>query len=88
MNVGDLEKLLVSIEDKNMKVLISLTGEFDGAFISPCIKESGVCGLGLYFDEEEANEAELLNKPITEDSFVLVRCGFFEEHDGLNPELN
>lgn len=87
MNVGQLKKMLKDVDD-NMDVLISLTGEFDGAFLSPCLQESGVSGLAIYEDEEEENEAKLLNKPTEKDSFILVRCGFFDENHGPAPELN
>jgi hypothetical protein len=89
MTVKQLRKKLEGIDD-NMKVLIPLTQEFDGAFYSPCSVDSGVSamGTGEYLSEEEAKEMELLNKPIPEeDSFLLIPCGFFEEKDHSH-ELN
>ena len=87
MNVKELKLMLADCPDE-MNVLISLTGEFDGAFVHPCLEESGEADLGIYEIEEDEKEAALLNRPITEKSFVLVRCGFFNEHDGVEPELN
>ncbi|MHA4844431.1 hypothetical protein ACX0G7_09715 [Flavitalea antarctica] len=76
MKVKDLLKMLQGI-DPEMSVLISHSGEFDGVFLHPCLEESGVTELGLHEDSDE-----------TEKSFVLVRCGFFNEHEGVPPELN
>lgn len=87
MTVKDLRELLNDAPDE-MQVLIPVNPVFDGMFISPCIEESGVSDLGLYEDENDEKQAELLNKPVTEKSFVLVGCGFFEEHQGPPVELN
>jgi hypothetical protein len=50
MKVKDLKKLLENVPDE-MKVLIPVTQEFDGAFYSPCIEESGEadCACALRF---------------------------------------
>lgn len=87
MKIKDLKKLIEGC-DEDMDVLISLTGEFDGCFVHPCLEESGEADLGIYQSEEDEKEAELLNKPITQKSFVIVRCGFFKTHEGVEPELN
>lgn len=83
MKVKDLRKLLEGVDDE-MKVLIPLDmKEFTGEFVHPCIAESGVAGLGTEdLNEEDIAEYKLLNKEIpSEESFVLVPCGFFEEKD-------
>ena len=89
MTVKDLKELLDGVPD-NLKIVLPVTMEFDGAFYSPCIKESGVGGLGIEdLSEEDIAERKLLNKPIQEeDAFLLVPCGFFEPHEGVAPELN
>ncbi len=86
MTVRDLKKMTEGVDD-DMPVLISLTGEFDGVFVAPCMEESGVSELGIFENEEDEKEAELLNKPVSEKSFLLVRCGFFQP-DHVNPESN
>lgn len=87
MTVKDLKELLAEADD-DMQVLIPLGESFDGAFLSPCMEESGIADLGIYESEDDEKEAALLNKPITEKSFVIVRCGFFQEHEGPPVELN
>lgn len=91
MNVRDLKEMLASLPDE-MTVLVPLNAGdgFDGNFFSPCLEESGDAELGLEdLDEEEIAERKLLNKPPdTERSFMLVPCGFFQEHEGPLPELN
>jgi L-rhamnose isomerase len=89
MRVKDLKKLLENVPDE-MQVLIPTTQEFDGAFYSPCIEESGEADLGTEdLSEEDIKEYDLLNKELPAvKSFVLVRCGFFEEHQGPPVELN
>ncbi len=60
-------------------------------FLHPCIEESGVADMGddPYDDEEDLEEAMLLNKATYIKSFLLVPCGFFDEDiDDFNPELN
>lgn len=89
MLVKELKQLLKGING-NMKVLIPITDEFNGIFYSPCIYESGLGTMGTDFsiDEEEIRERELLNKEIpSEDIFLLVPCGFTEEHDNSH-QLN
>lgn len=77
MKVKDLKKLLKDASDE-MDVLIPLDPtQFDGMFLRPCVEASGVSGLGV---EEHSDE--------TIDSFILVPCGFFEEKEGVPPELN
>lgn len=76
MTVKDLKQLLSKAPDE-MQVLMPMTDIFDGYFKSPCVKESGVATLGV-------NE----NLKTEEDSFVIVPCGFFEEHEGPSTELN
>lgn len=87
MLVKDLMALLANAPD-DMQVLISLNPEFDGMFISPCNVESGVADLGIYEDENDEQQAALLDKPTSEKSFMIVRCGFFKEHEGPDPDLN
>lgn len=87
MKVKDLKKLLDGV-DEEMMVLIPTSMEFDGHFVTPCEGETGEADLGIFEDEEDEKEAESLNKPITRKDFVIVPHGFFEEHKGINPELN
>lgn len=87
MTVGDLKEMLADASD-DMPVLISLAGDFDGMFVSPCMKESGISEAAIYEYEEDEEEALLLGKEITRTDFILVRCGFFIEHDGPDPEEN
>ena len=80
MNVGQLKKMLDGVPD-DMMVCIPFSHEFDGAFYSPCINDSGVSQMGtdLEMTEEEYEEKLLLNQPIPEvDVFLLVPCGFTE----------
>lgn len=77
MKVKDLRQLLEGL-DEDMDVLIPMTDTFDGYWKHPCLEESGPAELGM--TEEEYGP--------TETSFVLVPCGFFEEHEGPEPELN
>lgn len=86
MKVKDLRKLLEGVDDE-MIVLIPTSMEFDGRFISPCEGESGEADLGMY-DQEDEQEAMLLNKPTTRKDFILVPHNFFEPSDGVDPELN
>ena len=76
MTVKDLKQMLNEVNE-NMQVLIPVSGEFDGFFVSPCESESGAVDMSL--DE---------NLLVKETSFVLVPCGFFEEHDSIDPILN
>lgn len=87
MKVWELKELLEEADDQ-MEVLIPTSMVFDGVFISPCDGESGVADLGFYEDEDDEAEAALLNKPTTRKDFVLVPHGFFDENDGVDPELN
>jgi hypothetical protein len=91
MTAKDLKTLLADVPD-DMQVLIPLNaGEgFTGEFFSPCNEDSGIGGLGTEdLSEEEIKEYQLLNKPIPQkDSFVLVPCGFFQEHEGPHPAMN
>lgn len=65
MTVKDLKQMLNDVNE-NMQVLIPVSGEFDGFFVSPCESESGAVDMSL--DE---------NLLVKETSFVLVPCGFF-----------
>jgi hypothetical protein len=77
MTVKELKELLKDAPDE-MQVLIPVdAGLFDGRFLSPCVGETGVGSLGI---DEESDE--------TEDSFVIVPHGFFEEKHGVPVELN
>lgn len=91
MNVKDLKEMLATLPDE-MQVLIPLNAGagFTGEFFSPCLEESGDADLGTEdISEEDAKEYDLLNKPLpSEKSFILVPCGFFQEHEGPLPELN
>lgn len=91
MTVLELKEMLADLPDE-MQVLVPLNAGdgFDGAFFSPCLEESGEGEMGLEdLDEEEIAERKLLNEPPeTEKSFLLVPCGFFQEHEGPLPELN
>lgn len=91
MTVAQLKEKLENVPD-DMRVLIpgnALEG-FTGEFLSPCIQETDAIELGLEdLDEDEIKERKLLNKPPkTETSFVLVPCGFFQEHEGPHPTMN
>ncbi len=88
MTVADLKDLIADLPD-DMPVLIPLnpTEGFDGELFSPCLVESGIGTLeGLSPEDEQ--EALLLNKPTTQEAFVLVPCGYFEEHEEIDPTLN
>lgn len=91
MTVRDLKSMLRGMPN-DMQILVPLNAGdgFDGLFFSPCIEESGDTEFGTEdLDEEEIAERILLNNPPeTEKSFVLVPCGFFQEHEGPIPELN
>lgn len=91
MTVKDLKQLLCGLPN-DMQVVIPLNaGEgFDGMFFSPCNEESGEMELGTEdLSEEEIAERMLLNNPPkTEKSLALVPCGFFQEHEGVPPQLN
>lgn len=76
MTVADLKQLLKNAHD-DMEVLIPVSMEFDGRFVSPCIAESGIGELAL---DEDGDEKEK--------SFLIVPHGFFEEKHGVPPELN
>lgn len=76
MTVKDLKEILKDAPD-DLQVLIPMSGEFDGYFKSPCSEETGISELGI---DENSNE--------TEPAFIIVPCGFFEEHKGVPPELN
>lgn len=76
MKVHELIKMLQKA-DPDMDILIPVSGEFDGFFHSPCLEESGVAEMGL---DEEGNERR--------ESFMIVPCGFFQEHDGPPVEMN
>ncbi|WP_407522722.1 hypothetical protein PDL71_15585 [Lacibacter sp. MH-610] len=82
MKVKDLKKMLEDADDEAL-VLIPSKNEFDGVFYSPCTEDSGIAEMGLYPDQEDEAEANLLDKKTTEVSFVLVPCGFFEEKDHM-----
>lgn len=90
MTVGELRKKLEGLDD-NMKVLIPVSQEFDGAFYSPCSESSGktVMGTDSEITEEEAEEASSSNTILIDEetNFVLFPCGYFEEADHTH-ELN
>lgn len=75
--INDVPEGITHEEWLNMDVLIPVTEKFDGAFIHPCAEETGIMQLGVEEDSEETRPA-----------FVIVRCGFFREHEGVDPELN
>jgi len=84
MKVKDLKRLLSQIPEdmtlrewNEMNVLIPVTMEFDGRFISPRVEETGMGELGM-------DESML----VSEKSFVIVPCGFFQPNEGVPPELN
>lgn len=80
MTVGKLKELLKDIPDE-MQVLVPMNPmeRFNGAFFSPCEEMTGVGDLGI---EEETDEMRLLNQEsASEKSFVIVPCGFFEDHE-------
>ena len=86
MKVKDLKELLKEADDE-MDVLIPHDmSEFTGAFLHPCVEESGVAELGIEdLDEEDIKEHKLLNKKLpSEKSFILVPCGFFSEKDHIH----
>lgn len=91
MTVLELKEMLAALPDE-MQVLVPLNAGagFTGEFFSPCLEESGDADMGTeYVSEEDAKEYDLLDKPLpSEKSFILVPCGFFQEHDGSLPELN
>lgn len=82
MNVGQLRSLLEGLSD-DIQVLIPMSSEFDGMFYTPCMADSGVSKMMLDdVSEEDIRERELLGQPIgDEDTFCLVPCGYYEEHD-------
>lgn len=85
MTVAELKKKLEGLDD-NMEVLIPVSQEFDGLFYSPCENESGVIWIptDTTITAEDAQEMELLNKPVPEkDVFVLMPCGFFDEKNSI-----
>lgn len=90
MNVAKLKELLKDAPDE-MKVLIPANPNegFDGVFLSPCEKDSGELEMGTEdLTAEDEEEMTLLGKEIpSEKSFVLVPCGFYEDHDNSH-ELN
>lgn len=84
MKVKDLIKILRQTPDGftreeflEVNILMPLTGEFDGYFVSPCNEECGVNQVGLDEDSEETTPA-----------FMIVPHGFFEEKEGVPPEMN
>lgn len=91
MTVKKLKELLAEVPEQ-MKVLIP--GEpkegFTGLFYSPCEIDSGVLEMGgdehTTHEELDALENKALDLP-SEKSFVLVPCGYFEEHDNKH-QLN
>jgi hypothetical protein len=90
MTVKKLKELLTNVPDE-MKVLIPANpGEgFTGVFFSPCEEESTVIEMGgdETMSEEDIEKAENTGTLEMDKSFVLVPCGFYEEHDNKH-ELN
>jgi hypothetical protein len=90
MNVKKLKELLINLPD-DMKVLVPAqpTEGFTGHFFSPCEQDSQPIEMGgdENTTEEEIDRAENLGTLQSEKSFVLVPCGFYEEHDNSH-ELN
>ena len=85
MKVGALKKMLSDIPDDMMVLIPGEPNEgFTGLFFSPCEHDSGVIELGgdenTTLQEVEAFERDQLDLP-TEKSFLLVPCGYFNEHD-------
>lgn len=91
MTVKKLKELLSNVPDE-MKVLIPSqpTEGFTGVFFSPCEVDSTVIEMhgdeNTTEEEVEAFENKALDIP-GEKSFVLVPCGYYEEHDNSH-ELN
>lgn len=90
MTVKKLKELLANVSD-DMKVLVPAqpTEGFTGMFFSPCEEDSGELEMGgdETMTEEEFEKQENLGMLKGEKSFVLVPCGFYEEHDNSH-ELN
>lgn len=91
MIIADLKELIAGLPD-DMEVFCPMNPMegFTGAFYSPCLVESGKIVMGTEeLSDEEIAEYELLERPLPgEDTFVLVPCGFYEEHEGVDPALN
>jgi hypothetical protein len=90
MTIKKLKELITDLPDE-MKVLIPAEPKdgFTGAFFSPCDQDSMAVDMGTEdLEEDEMKEMELLNKEIpSEKSFVLVPCGYYDEHDNTH-EMN
>jgi len=86
MKVKDLRELLEGVDDEVDVLMPYDMSEFTGMFLHPCVEDSGISELGTEdLDDEDFAELELLNKkPPSEKSFILVPCGFFEEHDNAH----
>lgn len=95
MNLKELEKLICEARKKGATDETSVflpmdMSEFTGAWVPPCIEESGWSEMGLEeLDDEEIEERKLLNKPIrTSNDFILVPCGFFDHEGKEKIQLN
>lgn len=84
MTVKKLKEILENLPD-DMKVLVPAqpTEGFTGHFFSPCEKDSEVIEMGgdETMTEEQFETADNLGTLVSDKSFVLVPCGFYEEHD-------
>jgi hypothetical protein len=87
MTVEELKQILNSV-DGTLEVRIPMHGdEFDGWFYSPCPAESGVSEMGIDAGEEDAKEAALLGKPMTDKCFLLLPHGFSNQPP-ISPNQN
>lgn len=92
MKVKELKELIADLPDDALVLCPAEPYEgFTGHFFSPCNEASGYAemGVGEPMSDEDIEEAELLGKEVpVEKSLVLVPCGFFEEKDQCNHQLN
>jgi hypothetical protein len=75
MNVGELKELLKEVPD-DIQVFFAASDYFDGLFKEPCLNMSGVAGMVLNNEEEQA--------------FILVPCNYFniEDSDNVDDDLD
>lgn len=78
LTVGQLEKILAQVENKDMPVLLPRDpGVFDGFFVQACSVNSGPAQLGAVPGVEG----------IHVDEFVIAPCGFYETGETDEEEL-
>jgi len=86
MTIQDLQNIIDDKPDDltfeewmEMPVLIPMNASegFTGEWLSPCLCEAGLASFGVDEDSEEMH-----------DMFILVPHGFFDEPEGIDPELN